>query len=70
MDLTGEATQKVRPPLKGISDLNTRLSVLQRITKVKGHHTKGKMALHYLVFVLRMNCRQVKMSKIKMPVKD
>lgn len=58
--LTDEATQKARPLPKGISDLNTRLGVLQRIAKVKGHHTKEKMVLWYLVFVLRMNCRQGK----------
>lgn len=40
--LTDEATQKVRSPLKGLSDLNTRPAVLQRTSKVKGHHTEFK----------------------------
>lgn len=60
MGLTDEATQEVRLHPKGISDLNIRPFVLQRIAKVKGCHPKGKMALCYLVSVLRMNCRQDK----------
>lgn len=58
--LSDEATQKVRLHPKRISNLNIRLGVLQRIAKVKGCHTKGKMAFCYLVSVLRMNCRQDK----------
>lgn len=60
MSLTDEATQKVRLHPKRISNLNIRLGVLQRIAKVKGCHTKGKMALCCLVSVLRMNCWQDK----------
>lgn len=60
MGLTDEAVQKVRPPPKGISDLNRRLGVLRRIAKVKGCHTKGEMALCCSVYVLGMNCRQGK----------
>lgn len=64
MSLTDETTQKVRPPPKGISDLNTRLGVLQRITKVKGCHIKGKM-----VTLLLSVCSQGELQARKRRVK-
>lgn len=69
MGLTDEATQKVRPPLRGISDSNTRLAVLQRTAKVKGHHTEEKNDTLVLCLCsqdeLRARERTVKMSKKK-----